>query len=331
MEILKKVSVIMCTFNGEKYLKEQLDSILSQTYPLYEIIIRDDCSTDNTWNILQEYQFQYPGQIQCFQNEKNLGYLINFRLTMLQTKGDYIAFSDQDDSWMSNKIEYLIDLIGEKLLAISNSKIVDELFLDGITLYQLSNPNEMTIEKLIWNNAIYGHACLINASILNYIKRVKVESAHDYSIALIGFTLNSVVITNEVLQIWRRHPLAVTSAYTTSFSEKNKIKGYNKTLYSISCLILGKKSKVIGDGFDKINHILSLLVEENNTAINLKVLIDLTKLMKRQSLFSYIKASFICWKLKDVMFENKSVEFKNRILLFSFVYRWWYDHRFDMS
>lgn len=55
----KTVSVVMCTYNGEKYLREQINSILAQTYPLYELIIRDDCSTDNTVNILKEYEEKY--------------------------------------------------------------------------------------------------------------------------------------------------------------------------------------------------------------------------------------------------------------------------------
>jgi len=331
MEMYKKVSVVMCTFNGEKYLKEQLDSILAQTYPLYEIIIRDDCSTDDTWKILQDYQSQYSLLFKCFQNEKNLGYLINYRLAMLQAKGNFIAFSDQDDIWLSNKVEYLVDLIGENLLAISNSKIVNESLVEERTLYQLSNPNNVTIEGLIWNNTIYGHACLINASMLNYVRRIKVGSAHDYSIALIGFTLNSVVITDEILQIWRRHSHAITNSYNYLEKRRNGVKGYYKTFYSISCLVLGKKSRVIQDGFDKINQILSVLIEEPNALKNSQMLIPLTKLLSCQSLYSYMKASFICWKLRIGMFNYKEISLKQNILIFTYVFRWWYDHRFDMS
>ena len=56
----KTVSVVMCTYNGEKYLREQMDSILAQTYPIHEIIVCDDCSTDGTMNILQEYATKFP-------------------------------------------------------------------------------------------------------------------------------------------------------------------------------------------------------------------------------------------------------------------------------
>lgn len=57
---IKKVSVVMCTYNGEKYLREQLDSILNQIYPIYEIIIQDDASTDRTWEIIQRYKKNSP-------------------------------------------------------------------------------------------------------------------------------------------------------------------------------------------------------------------------------------------------------------------------------
>ena len=166
---------------------------------------------------------------------------------------------------------------------------------------------------------------------LHYIKRIEIESAHDYIVAIIGYTLHSVVITDEILQIWRRHSLAVTNEYNFPVNKKSRIKGYNKTVYSLFCLVSGKKSEVIKQGFYKINHILSVLKDEQNASENLPYLIKITKLLSRQSLFSYINASFICWKLRYEMFHTTEVSLKQRILIFTYVYRWWYDHRFDMS
>ena len=81
---MKNVSVIMCTYNGAKYLKEQLDSIINQTYPIYELIIQDDCSTDGTVSILEEYAQKYSF-IHYRINEKNKGYnLFKFRKFNLQ-------------------------------------------------------------------------------------------------------------------------------------------------------------------------------------------------------------------------------------------------------
>ena len=69
----KTVSIVMCTYNGERYLKEQLMSLLNQTYSPIEIIIQDDLSTDNTLEIIHDYQERYPGIIHLFQNSRRLG------------------------------------------------------------------------------------------------------------------------------------------------------------------------------------------------------------------------------------------------------------------
>jgi len=288
---LKNVSVVMCTYNGELYLKEQLDSILSQTYPLFEIIIRDDCSTDNTWSMLQDYQAKYPTLLKCSQNDHNVGYWLNFKLGMLQAKGDYIAFSDQDDIWMSDKIEVLLHTIGEKMLAVSNSKILNGLTAEDRTLFQEHNLPNMTIKKLIWDNHIFGHSCMINVVLLDYINKIKIITAHDYLIALVCFSLNSVAMTNKELQIWRRHSQSLTgsSPFAIKNVKKKRIKGYRKTLYAIFCLILGRKSEVIHNGFLRINHIMSQLKEEKGVTQNIDDLILITNLMKLQSLFSTLK------------------------------------------
>lgn len=71
------ISIAMATYNGEKYLREQIDSILNQTIQDFELIVCDDCSTDTTWNILLDYQSQ-DKRIKCYRNEENLGFKKNF-------------------------------------------------------------------------------------------------------------------------------------------------------------------------------------------------------------------------------------------------------------
>ena len=92
------VSVVMCTYNGEKYIREQIDSILQQTYSVDEIIIQDDCSTDGTCEVLYEYQQRYA-QKQVIRNKRNIGFNPNFFSAIARAKGDYIAIADQDDIW----------------------------------------------------------------------------------------------------------------------------------------------------------------------------------------------------------------------------------------
>lgn len=95
---LKRVSVVLCTYNGEKYIREQLESIVSQTYPIHELLIQDDCSTDATPLIIEEYKEKYPF-IRFYRNKNNLGFNRNFWKAFEKVTGDYIAISDQDDIW----------------------------------------------------------------------------------------------------------------------------------------------------------------------------------------------------------------------------------------
>lgn len=112
MEYKKTVSVVICTYNGEKYIAEQIDSILSQTYTLNEIIIQDDCSTDNTFNILERYSNK-NNRIKIFRNDKNIGFNSNFKSAVKRAKSDFIAIADQDDIWYSEKIAKQVTAIGD--------------------------------------------------------------------------------------------------------------------------------------------------------------------------------------------------------------------------
>lgn len=97
------ISVAMTTYNGEKYLREQLDSLYNQVMMPDEVVVVDDCSTDNTIYILEEYHQKY--NLKYFVNTKNLGVNKNFEKAISNCTGKYIALSDQDDVWLPNKLE----------------------------------------------------------------------------------------------------------------------------------------------------------------------------------------------------------------------------------
>lgn len=105
---MRKIGVAMCTFNGEKYLKEQLDSILNQTVKVDEIIVCDDKSTDKTIEILEEYSKNNPTIFKIFKNETTLRSVKNFEKAISLCDSDYIFLSDQDDVWKVNKVEKTI-------------------------------------------------------------------------------------------------------------------------------------------------------------------------------------------------------------------------------
>lgn len=107
------ISIIMTTYNGAQYLIEQLDSIRCQTLQASEVLIYDDGSQDNTVNMVRDYIDKYElSQIWYFQqNEKNLGYADNFHQGIVAATGDYIFFADQDDIWLIDRVEQMVDII----------------------------------------------------------------------------------------------------------------------------------------------------------------------------------------------------------------------------
>jgi glycosyltransferase involved in cell wall biosynthesis len=139
-----KLSVAMCTYNGEKYIKEQLESILNQTTTINEIIICDDGSNDKTTSLIEIIQKGNPNKISLYKNHVNLGSTKNFEKAINLCSGDFIFLSDQDDIWKENKVEKVIqhfiknpsteavftngNLINEKNEKISTHTLWDSVF-----------------------------------------------------------------------------------------------------------------------------------------------------------------------------------------------------------
>ena len=124
-----KISVAMATYNGEKYIQKQLDSILNQSHKVNEIILVDDKSTDNTREVIQKYIQQHPEmKFSFYVNEENLGYKKNFKKAMSYCRGEYIFLCDQDDIWMDDKVEKCVAYMNEKNidLVVTDKQIIDE-------------------------------------------------------------------------------------------------------------------------------------------------------------------------------------------------------------
>ena len=107
----KKVAIIMSTYNGEPFIRQQLDSILNQTYKNIELVVRDDGSKDKTVEIIKEYQEKYEN-IKFFQGE-NLGFVKSFFELLKLTEADYYSYADQDDIWIENKIEPAVNSLNK--------------------------------------------------------------------------------------------------------------------------------------------------------------------------------------------------------------------------
>ena len=135
-----KIDVLMTTYNGEKYLKEQIESILNQTYKNINLIISDDCSTDNTRDILKEYQDLE--NIKIYYQDKNLGYVANFEFLLKHVESDIYMLSDQDDVWMPNKIEETFKKLEEDNadLVFTDLEVVNSLIGNTIKRMEFKRP-----------------------------------------------------------------------------------------------------------------------------------------------------------------------------------------------
>ena len=170
---MEKIDILLATYNGSKYLHEQLDSILSQSYGNINVIIRDDGSSDNTVMIIKEYE-QKDNRVKLLSdNLGNLGFVRNFEELMKNSTSEYLMFSDQDDIWYNNKVETSykrIKAIEEKngkscpILVHTNSKIMNyetrtkSLFISDCA-------KNSSFENSFFNFFVQGSTMLINESL----------------------------------------------------------------------------------------------------------------------------------------------------------------------
>lgn len=213
-----KISVALCTYNGELYIKEQLKSIAEQTRVPDEIILCDDKSTDSTIAIVAEIFAKTGLPISIHINDVNLGLEKNFSQAMMQTTGDVTFFCDQDDVWVPKRMERMIapfEQDSKVTLVYSDGFIVGpDLKLSDYTLFT-KNPNkklERGDDRNIGERLIKGQSPGIKASAMGFNSKVRNFAgilppgvAHDSWIAFFGYALGRVVAISEPLHYYRRH------------------------------------------------------------------------------------------------------------------------------
>ncbi|MFK5882352.1 MAG: glycosyltransferase family 2 protein [Sulfurospirillum sp.] len=203
------VSIAMTTYNGEKFLKEQLNSIINQSYKNLEIIICDDGSFDNTIRMIKEYQ-KRDNRIKLFENKKSLGVLKNFEKAISLCNGDYIAISDQDDIWMFNKIEVMINEIKDCVLVYHDDSLINRSGkLIYSSFFQSNNiliNKEHSIKALMLDNWISGHACMFSSVLKNHILPISEDIEHyDMWIAIVASIYGNIRFIDKQLVLWRQH------------------------------------------------------------------------------------------------------------------------------
>lgn len=230
----KKITILLSSFNGEKYIKEQIDSLLRQTYKNISILVRDDGSTDNTLNILREYEKK--GLLKWY-NGKNLKPANSFMdLICKAPKSDFYAFCDQDDVWLDDKIEIAIDKLKKldsnlPLLYYGTPRIVDKNLVEIKRLSCINDSMTSFREMLIETNAT-GCTMVFNKTLLELLKSKKPKFIlmHDDWIYRVCLATNGLVVHDDDVHIlYRQHNDNVVGTSSTIYGKlKKKIKDLKK-------------------------------------------------------------------------------------------------------
>lgn len=236
----KKVAILLSTYNGEKYLKEQLDSILAQTYANFELIIRDDGSKDNTVKIIKEYIEKTDKEITLIEG-KNLGFIKSFFDLLKRGDADYYAYADQDDIWLPNKIELAVNSLNKLDDRVPNMAFSNVDYYD--TEMNFIGKGDSKNKKPSFLNSLYecinqGMTMVINKKAREYIINNIPEKCffHDWWTYMICTAFGNVVQDDVVTVKYRR---AKTNA---------TVEGQG----TITLLIWRIKKLLLGDGMKDI-------------------------------------------------------------------------------
>jgi glycosyltransferase involved in cell wall biosynthesis len=215
------ISVALCTYNGEKYIEQQLESIFSQSVAVSEIVICDDCSSDGTIQKVEKMSALHPGLIRLIVNTHNIGFRKNFEKALKECQGDFIFFCDQDDIWHPEKVKKTVAYLRD---TNSYGVFTDAYLIDEnserfeIGLFECLNVNHYTDNRNLYPD-LFTALCLSNnfvtgatIAITKKAKPILLPSwptegpYHDYYIALKLSAIGKLGYMADRLISYRIHP-----------------------------------------------------------------------------------------------------------------------------
>ncbi|MDE7476969.1 MAG: glycosyltransferase family 2 protein [Lachnospiraceae bacterium] len=234
------VKIIMCTYNGAKYIREQLQSIADNSEDNWNIFISDDQSTDTTIKIVEEYQKKYPGKIVYKINSEKQGVIANFLNSIYEvgsqmTDQDFIMLCDQDDIWKADKIKKTLKSMKElvrihgnsiPLLVCTDATVVDDEM--NVINESFRNMNHYHIKKLdlphlMMENKVQGCTTMVNKSMAMMLDRLPQKATmHDSWLALIAAVFGKLKYIDEPTMKYRQHNDNIQGSIEYKDDVKNK-------------------------------------------------------------------------------------------------------------
>lgn len=316
------LAVVIATYNGAEFIAEQLDSVINQTLRPDEIIICDDSSSDNTWEIIDSYRRRYPDLFKVFRNEARMGPHQNFKSAFHHTNADLIAPCDQDDIWFPEKLERSV-----KAIQLG----YDFVFCQERIQYEISGICEVfhsmpSLKECVFGCQVPGHLIVFKRDLLNVFS-IAPEITYDWGVLLMAASRGTGVAIEYVGCLWRRHSTAVTTEYS-DFNVKNTVKEgkWKKFSSTIGLLRKGKSSPVIARRLSSVSRIIGSI---DNSGKRVRLAYKVALSVSKQSVIEQLKASYyyMCLNSKEDSFKTLSLKAKIGSSLYAFCYPsiWWYD------
>lgn len=203
------VSVALCVYNGEKHLREQLDTVLAQRGVDLEVIAVDDGSKDGSVALLREVAARDP-RVRVHVNPENLGPLRSFERAMSLGSGEFVAPCDQDDRWHPDKLSRLLARIGDADLAYCDSEYIDgagrpsgRSISSDLTMMRGHEPMQF-----VFSNSVSGHALIVRRALFEAARPFPPGLFHDWWLAMCAAARGGVAYLDEPLVQFRRHDAA---------------------------------------------------------------------------------------------------------------------------
>ena len=268
-----KVQILMSTYNGEAYLKEQMDSLLGQTYPEIEILVRDDGSSDGTLGILKEYEEKYNNVY--LYPEKNVGVTESFLSLLARSNGEYVAFCDQDDIWLSEKIEKAVEklaLVKGPALYCGHKLLVDAQGNPLAGSNEITNqPPRVSFENAVVESVCTGCTMVLNQPLVESLKNHMPKHAviHDWWIYLVASYEGQVIYDEKAYICYRQHANNVIGQKQGFIGTcKAKMKYLKKSRGKLKAQLM--EFQELYQGQDEKDALVKLLLESEKTAGKIK-------------------------------------------------------------
>ncbi len=305
---MEKIDILLATYNGKKYIGELINSIINQTYINFRLLVCDDCSTDNTVSIIEDY-IKKDNRIELYKNSKNIGSNKTFEFLLSKVENKYFMFADQDDIWNKDKIELTYNkLIEEKAdLVFTDLEVVDEkLITINKSFNRLKNYNRK-IKKCINNgydlevlyNTITGCTILSKKSwIINFLPFPNNKNIlYDYWIGLIVALKGKVVYLDIPTIKYRQHSnnQVGSSRYVDKLSDFDSVREHliNLRINNFSTFI--ENSNLFTNYQNELNkkYLQYYLNIKDKKYMNFKGLITFNKIYKNERILLYLALFFI--------------------------------------